>query len=139
MHQALQMLARLYTEDGRYQPAGLHVIDAREWTIRTLDREATGFELADDSLLATGWRWDSSAEREIGIGVVAYGIGEERFRLFDGEHAWIAQVYGGRAYVGLASAQDRLRIVDVTRGSVMGLREPLLPELLLGAGSGWWD
>jgi hypothetical protein len=127
-------------EGGRYEPAGLDVIDMHDWTARTLDTQATAFEATDGSLLATGWRWDSSGKRTVGTGVTAYGIdGAERFRLFDGEHAWLAQLYGGRAYVGLASAQDGLRIVDLAQGTVTGLRDPVLPQLLLGAGSGWWD
>lgn len=126
-------------EGGRYQPAGMHLVDTPSWTLRDLDGHATGFELAEGLLLATGSRWDETRQLDVGTGITAYSVdGAKRFQLFPGEHAWLAQVYRGRAYVGVASAQDRLRIVELASGTVTGLREPTIPTLLLGAGSGWW-
>jgi hypothetical protein len=128
------------SDGGRQQPAGLELLDTRAWTTRMVDSRALDFEIADDALVATGWRWDSSGRNAIGTGLAAYRLdGTERFRLFDGDHAWLAEVYDGRAYVTLAAAQDRLRIVDLEQGVVTGLREPVLPALLLGSGAGWWD
>ena len=129
------------TENGRYQPAGLLVIDTRSWSVRTIDRGAMGFEVAGDALLATGGSWDAASQRNVGIGVASYGIeGEKRFQLFDGQQTWVALVYGGRAYVGYVgtAAQEPLRIVELATGRVVGMRQQPLPWLLLGAGSGWW-
>lgn len=126
------------TEDGRHQPAGLQVVDTRTWNLRTLDRDATSFEIADGQILATGWRLDAQ-RRAIGIGLAVYATdGVKRFQLFAGEHAWPAEVVDGRAYVMVESAQDKLHIVDLVTGTVTGVREPVLPKLLLGTGSGWW-
>jgi hypothetical protein len=49
----------------------------------------------------------------------------------------LAQLYGGRAYVGI-SGQQSLRIVDLATGSVLATRQQPLPWLLLGDGAGWW-
>jgi hypothetical protein len=117
------------TDQSRMQPAGLLVADAREWSVRTIDRGATSFEVAGDALLAMGER----------IGLAAYGFdGGKRFQQFDGRQAWLAQVYSGRAYVGI-SGEQTLRVIDLTAGSVVATQEQPLPWLLLGDGGGWYD
>jgi hypothetical protein len=128
------------TEQGEMQPAGLLVADTRGWSVRTIDRSAMSFEVAGDVLLAMGGSWDPSTERMTGFGLVTYGFdGGKRFQLFDGEQAWLALVYGGRAYVGISGqGAVPLRIVDLATGHVVGTRQPSLPWLLLGPGSGWW-
>lgn len=129
------------TEDGRYRAAGLLVIDTRTWSVRTIDRGAMSFEVAGDALLATGGSWDAASQRNVGIGVAAYGHdGEKRLHLFDGERAWVALVYDGRAYVGLTgSGQEPLRVVELATGRVLGTRQQPLPWLLVGVASGWWE
>lgn len=109
------------------RPAGLLLVDTRSWTMRTVDPDATSFVLAGDLLLATG-----------ADGLSAYGRdGVRRFRLFDGEQAWVARVHAGRAYVG--TRQQLVRIVDLSTGRVVGDRTDPLPQLLVGAGAGWWE
>ena len=126
------------TEQGRMQPAGLLVVDTRGWSVHTIDRGATSFEVAGDVLLAMGGSSDAATERTTGIGLAAYGFdGEKQFQLFDGQQAWLAQVYGGRAYVGIVG-QEALRIVDLATGNVVATRQQPLPWLLLGRGAGWW-
>jgi hypothetical protein len=126
------------TEESRTQPAGLLIADTRGWSVRMIDRGATGFEVAGDLLLATGGSWDEVTGRATGMGLAAYAFdGRKRFQIFDGEQAWLAQVYGGRAYVGIAG-QDRLNIIDLAAGAVVGARAQPLPWLVLGEGAGWW-
>lgn len=129
------------TEQGKMQPAGLLVADTHGWGVRMIERSALSFEVAGDALLAMGGSWDPSTERTTGIGLVAYGFeGGKRFQLFDGEQVWLALVYGGRAYVGISGqGAEPLGIVDLATGQVVGTRQPSLPWLLLGPGSGWWD
>jgi hypothetical protein len=125
------------TEQGRFRPVGLQLVDTRTWSVRTIDDGATGFDVAGDSLLATGWSVDEATKRTVGIGLAAYGMdGEKRFHLLAGQHAWVALVHDGRAYVGIGA--EPLRIVDLSTGLVVGTREQPLPALLLGTGSGWW-
>ena len=119
------------SEQARSAPAGLLTLDTQVWNPRTVDRGATSFWVAGELLLATGW--------ETGIGLTAYGFdGVRRLQLFDGKDAWLGQVYGGRAYVGISGEPEPLRIVELATGRVVGTRQQPLPELLLGAGSGWW-
>jgi hypothetical protein len=126
------------TEQSTTRPAGLVVVDTRDWSVQNLDRGATGFDAAGDVLLATGAQWDAAKQRTVGIGLAAYGFdGGKRFQLFDGEAAWLAQVHGGRAYVG-TSGQAALRVVDLATGAVVATRQQALPWLLLGAGASWW-
>jgi hypothetical protein len=109
--------------------AGLTLIDARDWTASTVDREATDVRVAGDLLLATGGP----------RGLAAYGLdGRERFRLFGGEAVYVAQTYAGRAYVGAAGA-DRLRVVDLAAGRAVGERAADMPWLVFDAPSSWWD
>lgn len=126
------------TEQSRYRAAGLILVNTSTWSVRTIDRGAMGFEVGGDTLLATGWSVDEATKRTVGIGVAAYGMdGEKRFQLLDGQHAWVALVHDGRAYVD-AGGVEPLRIVDLSTGRVVGTREQPLPALLLGTGSGWW-
>lgn len=126
------------TEQSRSHPAGLVLADTRSWTVRAIDSGATSFEVAGNVLLATGESWDAATERASGIGLAAYGLdGEKRFQLLDGQQTWLAQVYGGRAYAGIAG-QETLRVIDLATGTVVATRQQPLPWLLLGAGGGWW-
>lgn len=125
------------TEQGRYRPAGVRIVDTRSWDARTLHRGGTSFRIAGDLVLAWGGMWDEAAGRAIGIGLAAYDHeGRERFHLFDGQQVWVDAVYAGRAYVGLSSEKE-LRVVDLGTGTAVGTRQPL-PWLLLGGGDGWW-
>jgi hypothetical protein len=127
------------TDQSRTRPAGLLVAETRSWNVRMIDGGTTGFEVAGDVLLAMGGSWDPEKERTVGIGLAAYGFdGGKRFQLFDGQQAWLAQVYGGRAYIG-TSGQEALRVVDLATGTVIATRQHSLPWLLLGAGASWWD
>lgn len=117
------------SEELAYKPFGLRFVDTRDWRSRMIDDDAGGFRAADDVLLVNG----------IGSGLAAYGVdGAKRFQLFAGEQTWVAQVYGGRAYVG-AGNQRSLRVVDLSTGAVVATREEVLPTLLLGPAGGWWD
>jgi hypothetical protein len=129
------------TEANQSQPTGLVLVDTRRWSARTVDEGATGFVLADRLLLATGSTVDSNGGTT-SIGLAAYGFdGIPRFRLFEGRNAWMAQAYGGRAYVGVARAdgsQEPLQVVELGTGRVVADRAEPLPWLLLGTGSAWW-
>jgi hypothetical protein len=128
------------TEQTATQPVGLLVVDTRSWNIRTIERRATSFVVAGDLLLATGSSWDPATSKTTGIGIAAYGFdGQNRFQLFDGESAWVAQVYGGRAHVGISGQEAPLQIVDLAAGRVVGERRPPLPWLVQGVAAGWWE
>jgi hypothetical protein len=132
-----------YEEEGphgdrepRIRPAGLSLVDTRTWTVRTVDRGATDVRVTGDLLLATG----SSSESSIGL--TAYGFdGRKRFQRFDNRPAWINQVYGRRAYVGVAarSGGELGHVVDLATGRATATRGLQPPRLLVEAASSWWD
>ena len=126
------------SDETRMQPSGLLFVDTRNWRVRGVEPLATRFVVAGSLVLATGGTWDPATGRATGIGVAAYGFdGERRFRLLDGETAWVAGVHGGRAYVG-GSGNGPLSVVELPTGRVVGKRTGALPWLIQGVASGWW-
>jgi hypothetical protein len=115
-------------ESRAVRPAGLLLVDTRDWTVRTIDGEARSVVVAGDLLLATG-----------ASGLSGYSFdGTKRFQLFAGDEAWVAQVHDGLAYVGIGG-QEPLRVVDLAAGRLIGERTRPLPWLVVAPASGWWD
>ena len=107
-------------EDER-RPAGLHVIDTRDWSIRTLDERASAFEAAAGILLISGPDG----------GLAAYSPdGGERFRVLDGRRVEIVASAGSFAYVR-TPPDPALHVVDLVRGRVIGTSAPGRATLLL--------
>jgi hypothetical protein len=125
-------------EQTRTRPYGLRLLDTRRWSVRTVDPAATSFLLSRDLLLTTG----AFGSNATGAGLTAYGrAGGRRFHLFAGRQAWIAGIVANRAFVGISRPDGReepLRIVDLTRGRVIGTKPEPLPTLMLGDAAGWW-
>jgi hypothetical protein len=115
--------------EGERRPAGLHVIDARDWSFRTLDQRASSFVAAAGLLLTSG---------RGGRGLTAYSPdGGERFHVFDGRHVEIAATAGSLAYVR-TPPEPALHVVDLARGRVVGTSAPGRATLLLErAAAGW--
>jgi hypothetical protein len=125
------------------EPAGLELVDTHEWTLRTLDPEATFVASSAGTLLAYGAVTDAEGSSTItetmsGAGLKAYGLdGGELFHLFGEEPILDVQTAGPYAYVGPAA--DRvLHVVDLRFGRV--IRERTIdwwPQLLVGRSSAW--
>jgi hypothetical protein len=108
--------------EGERRPAGLHVIDTRDWSIRTLDESAAGFVAAAGLLLTGG---------PGGRGLTAYTPdGDERFHVLDGRHVEIVASTGSLAYAR-TPPDPALRVVDLTRGREVGTSAPGRATLLL--------
>jgi hypothetical protein len=106
------------TVEVRSTPAGLGLIDTRDWTIRTPDAGASRVTLADGLLLAYGSLWDGGAWR--GIGLRAYASdGQRRFQLFDEAPIFTVQVAQGYAYPQLENSR-RGWVVDLRTGRSLG-------------------
>ena len=122
------------TVDGREEqhtwstPAGLTVLDTRDWSWRTIDRNATAVVMSGPSLLASSSVYDSRGPADAGMGVAAYSLdGTPRFHLL------------GRSVVGLIASgtlayaiTDGVTIIDVASGRVVGTSRrsdvvPLIP------------
>jgi hypothetical protein len=98
-------------------PAGLMLVDVRDWSLRTLDERASQFSFAAGTLLAYGISGNSATQETIGMGLTAYGLdGEERFHLFGDEPIYFVQTAGPFAYVWLDGASPVA--VDLRSGTV---------------------
>jgi hypothetical protein len=116
--------------DAENRPAGLRVIDTRDWSVRTLDERAAAFDSAAGLLLTSG---------PGGRGLAAYSPdGRGRFHVLGDRHVDVVATAGTLAYVRTPPARA-LQAVDLTRGRVVGTSAPGRARLLLEsvpAGSG---
>jgi hypothetical protein len=115
-------------------PAGLELIDTRNWTADVLAPDADSFTIANGALLVTGARWHGNVN-PTGMGLEAYGPdGTRLFALLPGLDVWVDHVASGRAYIAVYGSK-RERVVDLRSGRVIGTTTAEAPGLLLGQGS----
>lgn len=118
-------------------PAGLAIVDTRDWSIRVLDPGADSVTAADGLLLATGRRGSSGQEQATGMGLAAYGPDRSlQFRLFPGVSSWVVAALAGRAYVEGAGGDSSVSVVDLSSGKVVEERRGPVPTPLLVDGPG---
>jgi hypothetical protein len=92
-------------------PYGLHVVDTRTWTVRSLDAAATGFEVVPGGLLVR--RGDVTSPHE----TVAFAPGgTERWRLTLPPSQQLS-VYGRYGYV--CSHEMLVRVIDAATGATV--------------------
>ena len=112
------------------RPAGLQVIDTRDWSVRTLDERASSFVAAAGLLLTSG---------PGGRGLAAYSPqGRGSFRMLGDRHVEVVATAGSLAYVRVPP-EPALQVVDVTRGRVIGTSAPGRATLLLGRTAAGWE
>jgi hypothetical protein len=131
-------------EQNRVRAAGLSLVDTRDWSVRTIDRDAADVRVAGDVLLATGSSWEPGASKPDAIGLVAYGFdGRRRFGLLRGREVWVRHVVANRAYVDVAGSSRSgfsLRVIDLRSGRpTRDFRAQTIPWLLLERAYGRWD
>jgi hypothetical protein len=115
-------------------PAGLKLIDTRNWTADVLAPDADSFTVTKGVLLVTGARWRGNVN-PTGMGLEANGPdGTRLFELFPGLDVWVDHVVPGRAYIALYGSK-RERVVNLRSGRVIGTTTAEAPSLLLGQGS----
>jgi hypothetical protein len=116
--------------EGERRPAGLHVIDTRDWSVRTLDERASSFVAAAGLLLTSG---------PGGRGLAAYSPeGRDTFHVLGDRHVEVVATAGSLAYVR-APPEPALQVVDVTRGRVIGTSAPTRTTLLLERTAAGWE
>lgn len=128
------------TLDTSMTPAGLAIVDTRDWTIRSLDPGADSATPVDGLLLATGSRWSTGESQPKGMGLAAYGADRSlRFHVLAGRAAGVVTALAGRAYVSISTDTGApvVEVVDLAAGKVVGERSSDLPTLLLGDGPAW--
>jgi hypothetical protein len=112
------------------RPAGLHVIDTRDWSVRTLDERASDFVAAAGLLLTSG---------PGGRGLAAYSPeGRDTFHVLGDRHVEVVATAGSLAYVR-TPPEPALQVVDVTRGRVIGTSAPGRATLLLERVAAGWE
>jgi hypothetical protein len=119
-------------------PAGLRVIDTRDWMVRTIDPQAGSFVIAEGLLLATGTRYHSdttgTSTVSTGEGVAAYGPdGRLRWRVDAGTSRGVVTAYGSAALTW-RSGDDPYQVIDLSSGRTVRTGASYT-TLLLGPGS----
>jgi hypothetical protein len=129
----------------RTEPAGLSLVDVESWTVQRIDESVSHVSRVGDLLLATGYSWDSSEQRQGGNGLAGYALdGSKRFHVFEGRNLTQLRIYSGRAYIGLQGTVrvgatyvrlddgSAFKTIDLATGQVIGTRTASLPVLLTG-------
>lgn len=118
------------------EPAGVTIIDTREWSTCLLDRRPTHVAVTAGSLLA----WDGDGSDELGgVGLVGYGLADgRRWHLFGRQYLDV-QMYGGYAYAINSWDGWRVTTVDVSTGRIVAKRDGRPPTVLPTGSSlqGW--
>jgi len=112
---------RLRRGDSDASRACLRLIDTRDWSVRTLAKQAAGMIVVRDLVLAYAW---AQAEGNEGIGLRAYGPGgKERFHLFGNKPVdWVEAAFP-YAYVP-RDGGERFKVVDLRSGRVVARPKP---------------
>jgi hypothetical protein len=116
--------------EGERRPAGLHVIDTGDWSVRTLDERASSFVAAEGLLMTSG---------PGGGGLAGYSPeGRDTFHVLGDRHVEVVATAGSLAYVR-APPEPALQVVDITRGRVIGTSAPARATLLLERTAAGWE
>ena len=117
-------------EQWRQTSVGIKLIDTHDWSVRTLDRQASGLAVADRTLLTFGTLSDSALPKAAGIGLRAYlADGTRRFHRFGAAPLDAVYVVGSRAFV--ADRAGSYVVLDAQTGRAFrrvrgAMLEPLL-------------
>jgi hypothetical protein len=115
----------------RQSAAGVKLIDTRDWSVRTLDAQASALAVADRSLLVFGWLWDSASQQSTGVGLTAYEQdGSKRFHRFGAAPLYAVHAVGSRVFASVS--ESSYAVLDVKTGRILRriagpLPEPILP------------
>jgi hypothetical protein len=112
-------------EQATTTPAGLSVVDTREWSVRQVDSRASGFVYVDGMLLAEGER----------MGLAGYTReGTRRYELFAGRDVSIWTVLASRVFAQPHNGQ--IHVIEAVTGRVVGKRSTMR-RLLYGQFQRW--
>jgi hypothetical protein len=97
------------------KPAGLSLIDPDDWSVRQVDGEVSGVQLAGSQLVAYEAGCSNAPES---FALVAYDLsGKQRFRLCRDE-GFDPQIVGSYLYVGMDN-NTRFDVIDMSTGAVV--------------------
>jgi hypothetical protein len=119
-----------------FTPAGVRIVDTRDWSARSIAPGADGFVPAGDVLFAISETWSSELRQPTPVGVAAYELdGRKRFHLYEGTRAWVVYADGRRAYVD-PMGPGAVDVVDLATGEVVERRNSVPVPLAGEASSG---
>ncbi len=123
---------RVEGEEVESEPAGLRLIDAREWKVETVDTETSFLYKAGDTLFATVEATESKGGR-----LRAYDVdGDLRFELAASGPLWVSESAAGYVYISESEGR-RYRRVDPASGRVRRVETEtelwLIGDLALGS------
>ena len=107
------------------------LVDTRDWSAQSLDSTATYASVGANAIALMGSSWNDKLQRNVGCGVVLYGLdGVKRAHLF-GTNNTYGFIVGRRAFI--ARTGYSYAVVSTTTGRVVRtvlrlLPTPLLPE-----------
>jgi hypothetical protein len=117
-------------------PAGLRIINTRDWTFHTVNPAISQVQLEGGQLLATGQTYSSNhnSSHSTFTGLIAYSLdGHERYRLFNGTEVDKIAAVGPRGYAAIPGAHgtEPTASFNLTTGTLGPSYETSLYELLL--------
>jgi hypothetical protein len=113
-------------------PAGVTLVDTRDWTSKGVDEGASLVMRVGSTLVAYGGAYASGPNGGTGIGARGYSPdGALRFELFGTEQILEVQSAGGLVYVTGCDSRC-FRIVDPASGTLVGTPQTLQPTQLVG-------
>jgi hypothetical protein len=113
-------------------PAGLSLVDTRDWSIRTVDPTASEAVPAGPDLLTWSSLWDSQARKTSGTGLSVYDRGgNRRFHLFGERPVPYAAPSGSRALVAFLSSTASYAVIDLASGRVLRTEKRAAPPFVL--------
>jgi hypothetical protein len=117
-------------------PAGLHLVDTRDWSFRKLHGGVSGVQVLGRVLLAHGstYSYDGTRSTHTNTGLIAYSLeGDEIYRAFaDLPVGWTAEINGrGYASVGGTQYRNQTVVFDLATGKMRKTLKQPLWELLL--------
>jgi hypothetical protein len=121
------------TEEMSGTPAGVTLVDSRDWTSKGVDEGASLITRIGSTLVAFGGAYASGPNAGTGIGVRGYSPdGALLFQLFGTDQILDVQAAGGLVYVTGCDSRC-FRIVDPASGAMVGTAQTLRPTQLVGA------
>lgn len=101
------------------RPFGVRLINTRDWTIRTLNRDAMLLHLAGEILLANGTTWHPRPSRSSSTGLLAFDTrGRRVFTRFRGADTSVLGSYGSLGYVWVRPTRT-LHVLDLRSGRTL--------------------
>ena len=113
-------------------PAGVRLIDTRDWSVRTLSKHASAVAASGLTLLAFGGGWTADRLHSIGLhGFDAFG--RKRFHVFGARHISSIATAGRYGYVTGGSSM-RFEVVDLRFGRVTRVARTPATTVVIGPG-----